>query len=196
MPVTFTLHYDELSHDLADDSDDIGTIPATGPMRFTPVFAAGARVPASEYSPRPTAFVIRHFTGFLDTDGRLKNQQGGTDGVRLWGNDPLFNVDRLQYRVDARLADTDGNPLPWQPVFFDAPETDTVVYLAQQMPAPDQQFGRGPAGWDVEDLSINGSNEFVFHRTDGVLLGPVSADASILMAPVTPLAVAFGIALS
>ena len=182
-PLNFTLHYDDRTNDIDDTTGDVDDVAVCGRVRLTPVFDEGARVPAPFYSPRPTGFAMRVFTGWLDSDGRLKNTPGGTAGMRVWANDPDFEIDRLQYLVEAKLVDSLGRPVPFASFYIDAPSTDIVRYLALDMPVPGQDFRRGRPAYDITELTVNANNQFVFEREDGYKLGPVSANVSAHVLP-------------
>jgi len=173
MPVlNFTLEYDDLVNDVDDTAGDVGTTPGVGPMYFTTLFPRGARIPVADFSPRPSGIGLRTFTGYLDTDGRLKNEAGGTAGLRLWANDPDFNLDRFQYRVSAELTDQLGRPVDFHGFNFDAPSEDVIRYLTDEMPKPGQKFGRGRPGFGIGELDVV-DGELVITREDGVELDPI-----------------------
>lgn len=167
MPTNFTLLYDDLSNDLDDTIGDVGSVACVGWMTFTPVFRDGVRVPSPGNSPRPAGFHMRRFRGYVDTDGRLKSSPSGSVGVRLWANDPDFGLDRLQYRVTADLSDPLGRKIVFATVFFDAPSSDVSVNLADYLPAPSQDFGRGPGAWNLSGASFTESGALLLQNQDG-----------------------------
>lgn len=194
-PLNFTLVYDDRLTDVDDTTGDRGTTVGTGPVRFETVFLAGSRIPVGS-STRPAGFGPRVFDGYLDSDGQLKSAPGGSVGLRLWANDPAFALERLQYRVTAELTDLLGRPVPFASFCFDAPTEDVETSLVLLLPEPGQKFGRGPRAFDITDVTVTVDNELVFHRADGVDLGPVSADLSEGTLPqAMGRAVAFAIAL-
>ncbi len=195
MPINFTVTWDDLTNDVDDTTSDIGEAPVIGWMYFTTQIADGAVILAAGHTPRPAGFQPRTFSGYLDSDGQLKNKPGGSVGARLWANDPIFGLTRLQYYVTASLSDALGRAINFQPFAFDAPSTDSTVNLTQVMPLPGQDFSRGPNAYDMTGLSINGSNQFVFEREDGFTLPPVTAGAVVDITPARGRAVAFAIAL-
>jgi hypothetical protein len=106
MPVNFTLKGRGWTNDVDDASGDIGRTSVTGWFMFTPQLNRPVNSP--DDTPDPSNYWLRDFKGFMDSDGQLKNAPGGTVGVRLWANDPLFNLARLPYRIDAELTDPIG----------------------------------------------------------------------------------------
>jgi hypothetical protein len=193
LPINFTVTYDDLTNDLDDTTGDIGAVPAIGPVVFVPSLID--RATATANSPRPAGYALRTFSGWLDNDGQLKSEPGGTVGVRMWANDPIFELDRLQYRVEADLTDPLGRPVPWRVFAFDAPTSDLTVNLVHVMPDPSQEFSRGPRAYDITELSVDGSNDFVFEREDGYQLPAVPADFAVNLVPSKGRAVAMAIAL-
>lgn len=182
MPLNFTVHYDDRANDIDDVSGDIDSTALIGPVYFIPGFTPGARVPAPEYDPRSTGFAFRAFAGYIDTDGRLKNERGGTPGVRLWANDPVFELERLQYQVRADLTDSRGRRIPFTPFYFNAPDEDKVVDLARHMPRPGQSFGRGPDAWQLVGAEFDPAGDIVFINEDGSTLSPIElADDTIMV---------------
>ncbi len=177
MPLSFTVTYSDRINDTEDVSGDVGATIVTGPMYFEPCLLPGQRIPDPDYPSRPTGLAMRTFTGFLDTDGLLKSEAGGEEGVRLWANDPAWSVDRLQYRVRADLTDLVGNPVRWQSFSFDAPTEDIEVLLTLELPLPGQKFGRGRPGFGLQHgggVDINESGQLVLLREDGQEVGAVT----------------------
>ena len=175
MPLNFTLHYDDRINDLDDKVGDVAETVVTGPMYFVPNIRPGARIPVQDALPRPLGLAMRAFEGYLDTDGRLKNEQGGETGIRLWANDPAWNLPRLQYRVLADLTDLFGNPVPWQDFYFDAPTVDIERNLAAEMPKPGQKFGRGRPGFGIAvgGIDLDEQGRLLLTREDGQDIGAV-----------------------
>jgi hypothetical protein len=176
MPLNFTVTYDDRTNDNTDVTGDIAAVAATGPVYFIPTIPTGYRIPDAAYLPRPTGLSVRAFPAFLDADGQLKPEAGGTVGVRLWANDPSWGLPRMQYQVRATLTDHLGEPVPWATFYFDAPSEDIEVKLALEMPLPGQKFARGRPGFGLarDGLDINGSGQLVFSREDGYELDPVT----------------------
>lgn len=128
----FTVQFDSLASqsDFEDSGVDADIIPLVGEVRFVPLIEPGTLVLSPSYSPRPTGFIIRPFIGYLDSDGRLKNTKGGTAGLRLWANDPIFGLSSLRYRVDFMLRTPAGEPVEVKSGYFQAPSVDSTVNLA------------------------------------------------------------------
>jgi hypothetical protein len=156
MPINCTLTYRHLANDTEDTSGDIGTIPAIGPVYAEAQFADGAAALGSD----ATGYTIRRFEGYLDTDGILKNKPGGTAGMRVWANDPLFNLTRLPYTVTFDLYDALGRRIALNGATFDAPSTDTTVPLANVLPVPGAMAGgiqrRSSYAEDIIDIGVTG----------------------------------------
>ena len=156
MPINCTLTYKHLANDTEDVSGDIGAIPAIGPVYAEAQFADDAAALGSD----ATGYTIRRFTGYLDTDGILKNERGGTVGMRVWANDPLFNLERLPYKVTFDLYDALGRRIELNGTTFDAPSTDTTVPLTNVLPVPGAMAGgilrRSSYAEDVLDIGVTG----------------------------------------
>ena len=177
MPLSFTVTYSDRINDVDDVSGDVAAAVVTGPVYFEPCLLPGQRIPDPDYPPRPTGLAMRTFTGFLDTDGLLKTEAGGEEGVRLWANDPDWNLTRLQYRVRAELTDLLGRPVRWHAFNFDAPGEDIVRDLTLEIPLPGQKFGRGRPGFGLAKdtgVDINETGQLVLVREDGYELGAVT----------------------
>lgn len=128
----FTVNYDLFAS--ATDSSDVGVdadvIPLIGSVLFEPVTVDDRAVLAPTYSPRPAGFKLRSFTGFIDVDGRLKSARSGAVGVRLWANDPVFDLAALTYKVTFNLTTAVGEPVRVDGGHFSAPNDDRVINLA------------------------------------------------------------------
>ena len=83
MPLNFTLRYADRVNDIDDTTGDVAATPGVGPVYFDTTILPGYRIPDLLSSP-PTGLATRRFSGYLDTDGLLKKERGGEEGVRLW----------------------------------------------------------------------------------------------------------------
>lgn len=136
MSVTnFTVEYDLLA--LAPDSLDMGAdvdlVALIGEVDFIAQFSDSKAIQAPTYDPRPTGFKVLKFTGYLDTDGRLKSARSGAIGVRLPALDPTYGIDRLVYRVEFRLTTPVGQRVNVDPGYLEAPDSDITVNLATEL---------------------------------------------------------------
>ena len=176
MPLNFTLQYNDRINDILDSAGDVAETVVTGPMYFVPSLLPGYRIPAPGLLPKEAGLAMRGFAGYLDTDGKLKTEPGGEEGVRLWANDPNWDMPRLQYTAHAKLTDLIGNEVPWIPIPFDAPKEDVVVQLAAEMPKPRHKFGRGRPGLGLarDGATIDNQGNLVLMREDGYPLGTVT----------------------
>lgn len=170
MPVQFTVVYDDLVNDITDASGDVAAIASMGLVYFVPTLLPGYRIPALANLPRPAGLGVRAFQGFLDTDGQLKTAPGGDVGIRLWANDPDWNMPRFQYHVRADLTDALGVVVAWNDFYFDAPSEDVTINLTRELPPPGQKFGRGRSGFGVAAASVTGEGKLLLAREDGKLL--------------------------
>lgn len=169
MPINFTIHYDHFASDINDDSGDIGVVPLVGHVRFVPKMRVGTAAIATGALPRPAGFTVREFSGYLDVDGRLKNKRGGTPGVRLWANDPIFELARLPYTVIFDLRDPIGNQVKVDPISIpSAPSTDVTLNLTDFTAGPNITAVAIPR---VVTYEINDEGYLVFY-VNGVAAGP------------------------
>ena len=168
--INFTVNYDLLASDT--DSSDVGVdadvIPLIGTVLFEPVTTDDRAVLAPSYTPRPAGFMLRSFTGFIDVDGRLKSARSGAVGVRLWANDPVFDLDALTYRVTFNLTTAVGEPVRVDGGYFSAPNNDSVINLADVL-LSNSSIG-GPR--IVAGSFAGGAVQFV--NADGSLVQPIS----------------------
>jgi lysophospholipase L1-like esterase len=130
--INFTVNYDLFGSetDSADAGADADIVALIGDVTFTPVTSDDKPVQAPGYAPRPAGFKLRKFVGYLDSDGRLKSSRNGAVGVRLWANDPVFDLDQLTYRVDFDLRTPIGDKVSVDGGYFVAPSTDGTINLA------------------------------------------------------------------
>lgn len=169
--INFTVHYDLFSTetDRAGSGSDADQVPLTGPVSFTPVFADERAVVAPDYSPRPSGFKMRSIAGYLDSDGRLKNEPGGTVGVRLPANDPVLELDSLVYRVAFNVKSTvTGQPVEVGGGFFVAPVDDRSVQLADVLQNTDSVGAPRLISGTFDDGTVTFINE------DGSVLEPIT----------------------
>lgn len=176
--INFTVNADALASDADDHDGDTAAVPLTGTATFTPLFADNRPALAPGYSPRPALFHIRQFDGIFDSTGRLRSEHGGDIGVRLWANDPVFNLGELWYRVDIEVTTLIGEPVALRGGAFRAPSTDVVINLADVL----QQTGSSGAGItrgdSVDGVRFdNGQLIFSVGQTD---LDPVSLGDAVI----------------
>jgi hypothetical protein len=176
MPLQFTLRMKDRTTDITDVTGDRAWVAAMGPLLAEPTFKPGVRIPYG----LDTAYRPRAVPMWLDADGELKPSKGGSVGVRLDANDPLFGLHRLQYRVTAPegLTDANGEVVDWATVYFDAPSEDRIVYLSKELPRPGQKFGRGRPGFGIAALAIDDNSQLIVTREDGTDLPPVEIPES------------------
>lgn len=180
--VNFTVTFDALASepDSADTDIEADTISLIGEARFTPQFADDRFVLAPDYSPRPAGFKPRTFVGYIDTDGRLKASSGGPVGVRLWANDPVFDLggDPLIYKVDFDLRTPLGEPVPVESGYFTAPTDDSVVNLADVLQSS-LALAAGAPG--ITGGYFDEAGDVVFENADGSFVAPIDIPAGTLV---------------
>lgn len=181
MPINFTVNYDQLTNedDSANSWEDNEATPLIGPVVFTPQFRDERPLLAPNASPRPAGFIVREFTGYIDTDGRLKNKRGGSIGTRLWARDPDFRIDHLWYKVEFSLATPIGKVVTVTGGYFEAPTTDTPVNLVsvlQQTGSPGIGITQGLGGDPVDDVALDGDGNVVFYVQGSPIGDPLHLD--------------------
>ena len=149
--INFTVSGGLYTNDFDDYVGDIGSQPLTGTIKFTPEFPKRNAALAVGYDP-PSAIVPREFNYVIDIDGVLKPVRGGTDGVRLWANDPVLRLATLAYRITFDVSDLVGNPVPIPASTFWAPSVDKIMYLTSLLGIP------GVKGTTGLDRWIDGGN--------------------------------------
>ena len=171
--INFTAHFDVLGSqsDWVDVGVDADVVPLVGEVQFTPLLADDALALAPTYSPRAAGLKFRTSTGYIDSDGRLKTISGGTVGVRLWANDPIFGFDDpLVYRVRFNLRTPAGSRVKIDDRFFEAPAYDTTVQLADVM--------QPTVPLAVRALPITAGtfsgNSVIFENGDGTFVDPIT----------------------
>lgn len=164
------------SSDLNADADEVALI---GEVDFTPQFSTEGPILARDYSPRPTGFRLLKVTGFIDTDGRLKNARAGTIGVRLIANDPVLELpDPLVYRVDFRLRTPLGQPVRVAAAYFEAPNSDVTVQLAEVFESALSSAVGAPRLIGGE---FNTDGDIAFANADGSVLAPIEIPEGYLV---------------
>lgn len=141
-----------------------------------------------EISPRPLLVPkTRKVAGFIRSDGQMYDTEAvsaapydlddpGQLGVRLLANDPALELDRLQYLVTV-VARDQGQSLPLDEFYFDAPSDDRDVFIPLEAPLPDQPFGRGRPGFAIASAYRDDDGLLVFVREDLYELDPVELSA-------------------
>lgn len=177
--INFTVQFDVLSNreDGSDEGSDTDIVALTGPVTFTPLFADQRLVLADDLSPRAAGLKLRKQSGWIDTDGQLKTGPGGTVGVRLWANDPIFDLDRLVYQVDFDVRTPLGGTVRVDPGFFEAPATDTTVNLADVLETSASGVVAAPP--IASGTFINGQLRFV--NADGSTVAPIDIPPGVLV---------------
>lgn len=177
----FTAHFDfrATTSDSSDENADADEVALIGEVDFTPQFSTEGPVLARDYSPRPTGFKLLKVTGVIDTDGRLKNARAGTAGVRLIANDPVLELpDPLVYRVDFRLTTPLGQPVRVSATYFEAPDSDVTVQLAEVMESALSSAAKAPR---IIGGAFNVNGEIVFENADGSTLTPIEIPEGYLV---------------
>lgn len=165
--MNFTVTYENLTNDVDSPGGDTAAVACIGPMYFIPSIQDGGIIPALQHLPRAAGMSVRAFTAYMDIDGRLRAEAGGELGVRLWANDPDWQLERFAYQVRADLTDPLGRPIPFTPFQFDAPKEDRVVPLELEIPRPGQKFTRGRPAVDISSFRLTGDKMMVLTREDG-----------------------------
>lgn len=173
--IQFTVRLDVLSNrafDSTDSGSDADVLPLVGEVVFTPRFADDRLALAESLAPRPSGVKLRPFTGFVDIDGQLKTVPGGTLGVRLIANDPVFEfTDPLLYQVSFLLRTAAGQAVKIDDSYFTAPSTDTTVYLAEVLQPTIPLAAAAPP---ISQGSFNGSGDLVLQNSDGTVLPAIA----------------------
>ena len=147
MPINFTIVHNAKTNDEDDDAGDIGAIAVTGWLHFIAQLPEG--MPALDAA-SGTGYWIRKFEGYLDDDGVLKNEPGGTPGVHIWANDPAFGLEELPYLVYApKGLRANGKIVPFTSFVFNAPSAAVEKKLTELSPVPSvtaQGISRGLPG--------------------------------------------------
>lgn len=183
----FTVEY-KLFSNQADGSDaglDVDIIALVGTVTFTPVAIDARPIQAPGYSPDPAGFRIRPITGYIDSDGVLYAERGGAEGVRLWANDPVFQLPKLVYQVDFNVTTPLGEQVRVDRGYLTAPATDTTVNLADVMESSAPAAFGAPAiasGTFTEDsvafVNADGSAVAAIEIPEGVLVFTDNGDST------------------
>jgi hypothetical protein len=176
----FTVEYDFLAatSDSSDAGADADLVALIGEVHFTPQFSSASPIQAREYSPRPTGFRLLTVIGYMDSDGRLKNARAGIIGVRLIANDPVLELpDPLVYRVDFRLTTPVGEPVRVDTVYFEAPDSDVTVQLAEVLESALSSAVGAPRLVSGEFIG----NTIEFDNADGSELSPIEIPEGFLV---------------
>lgn len=182
MPLTqFTAELDLLAvtSDSIDSGADADQVALIGEVDFVPQFSTTAPILAREYLPRPTGFRLLPVTGYFDTDGRLKNARAGTVGVRLVANDPVLELpDPLVYRMDFRLTTPIGQPVRVTAAYFEAPDSDVTVQLAEVLESALSSAAGAPR---LIGGQFDANGDIVFENADGSVLTPIEVPEGFLV---------------
>lgn len=155
--INFTVEYDQLTNEsIVTAGEDVGTEALVGYVYFTPQFVDSRPILAPGYLPRPAGLRPRSFSGYIDSDGRLRAERGADDiGVRLWANDPVLGLNSLTYRVTFDLTTPMGEKVRLDGGYLEAPSSDTTIQLAEVLQTTGQPASPitkiAPGGVRIED---------------------------------------------
>jgi hypothetical protein len=147
----FTVEFDALANRQSTGGLDSAVQALVGTVTFTPVMADDKPIMAPLYDPRAAGFKFLPTSGYIDSDGRLRDERSGSIGVRLWANDPVFNLDKLVYRVSFSLSTAVGLDVPVEGGFFEAPAEDETVNLSEVLES--STAGSAPAVYELGDVA-------------------------------------------
>lgn len=188
MPINFTLVHNGFTNDEADTAGDVDAIAVTGWLNFVAQLPEGMPALAPTEGESGTSFWVRTFYGYLDTDGVLKNKpgtDGGTSGVRIWANDPAFNLENLPYLVHApKDLRANGKIVKFKPFIFNAPAADIEVRFSDIQPVPSatgQGLQRGPRGHTPWFVPVPGTDPQLYQQMDpdGPVGDPIPIEAIV-----------------
>jgi hypothetical protein len=165
--INFTVKYDMYGSGVDTE------VPLVGTVTFAPRTTNDMPVMAPEYTP-PTGFKLLSFGGYIE-GGRLKSGPGGSDGVRLWAHDPVLEIDKLTYEVSFDLHTVHGQPVAVDGGYFEAPQTDIVVQLAEVLQST--TFVGGPRIIGGEFVG----NTVIFENLGGTKLSPITVPNGVLV---------------
>lgn len=175
--INFTAEFDLLTNEtIVTGGEDVDTEGLVGDVRFIPDLIDDRPILARSYEPRPAGFMLRTFTGYLDSDGQLKSSRsGGSIGVRLWANDPVLELTGLTYRVVWDLTTPFGEPVRVDDGYFVAPDMDITVQLANVLKSSASITGPRLVGGEFVDGSV------IFENQDGTTLSPIEIPNGVLV---------------
>lgn len=188
MPINFTLVHSGRTNDESDAAGDIGEVAVTGWLHFVAQLPEGQPALAPQQGDTGASYWVRTFYGYLDSDGVLKNKpgsEGGTPGVRLWANDPIFSLDELPYLVFApKGLRANGKHVEFTAFVFNAPSSADEVKLSELQPVPSataQGMSRGLRGHTPWFVAVPGTDPQLYQPTDpdGAVGPPVSLEAIV-----------------
>lgn len=177
--INFTVEYDLLAAvtDTDGSGSDADIVPLTGPVTFSPVFRDNRAALASEYSPRAAGLKLLPISGYLDSDGRLKDRPAGTVGVRLPADDPVLGLSELVYQVSWDVHTTEGQPVKVDTGYFTAPSTDSTVNLADVL----ESSASAAFGASRIVSGTFGDGTVTFTNADGTTIGPITIPEGVLV---------------
>jgi hypothetical protein len=175
--INFTIQHDQLAavDDTSDEGADVDLIPLIGEVTFTPIFDNYRPLLAPDYAPRPTAFTIMPFVGYIGMDGRLRSTRNGSLGVRLIANDPVLQLSSLKYRVSFRLTTPIGEPVRVDGGYFAAPYDDRVINLVDVLQSNSSLGGPRIVAGEFDGDTV------IFENSDGTLLAAITIPEGVLV---------------
>lgn len=160
--INFTVEFAMYANqaDAWDVGVDADRIPLVGDVYFEPVLRNHNPIMATGHTP-PAGFAIRTIAGFIDSDGVLYSERGGTKRVRLWANDPVLGLPSLTYRVTFNLTTPLGERVRVDGGYFAAPNDDRVVNLVDVLQSNSSLGGSRIVAGEFADGAV------VFENEDG-----------------------------
>ena len=160
------------------DTDDAGVdadhIALVGDVYFEPVLRNHNPIMATGHTP-PAGFTIRTISGFIDSDGILYSERGGSEGVRLWANDPVLALPSLTYRVTFNLTTPLGEKVRVDGGYFAAPNDDRVVNLVDVLQSNSSLGGPRIVTGQFSDGAV------IFENEDGSFVQAIDIPAGTLV---------------
>lgn len=175
--INFTVKYDLFAaqNDLADADANNDLNPMIGSVIFTPLFTDERAVLAPNYDPHPSGFKFLPISGYLDSDGQLKNAPSGTVGLRLPAKDPVLGLGQLVYQVDFNVRTSSGEKIVVDGGYIYAPDSDQTVHLAESLQTGDA-IG-GPAL--ISGIFVG--ETVIFENSDNTFLEPITIPNGVLV---------------